>query len=88
MEGRGCYVAKRCVDDKTYGYRKVIQTGFHAAAVADVNTRGVNVSIGIIVLTFSVIFSVFISFIFSLITILPSTNYGLHLVFFSLFLEV
>ena len=41
-----------------------IQTGFHAVAVAGVNTQGVNVSIGIIVLTFSVIFLVFISFIF------------------------
>lgn len=81
-------MGKRCVDDKTYGYRKVIQTGFHAVAVADVNTRGVNVSIGIIVLTFSVILLVFISFIFSLTTILPSTNCGLHLVFFFWFLEV
>lgn len=88
MEGRGCYTGRRCIDDKTYGHRKIIQTGFHAVAVADVNTQGVNVSIGIIVMTFSVIFLVFISFIFSLITILPSTNYGLHLVFFFWFLEV
>ena len=58
MEGRGCYTGRRCVDDKTYGHRKIIQTGFHAVAVADVNTQGVNVSIGIIVMTFSVIFLV------------------------------
>lgn len=60
------FAGKRCVDDKTYGYRKGNQTGFHAVAVADVNTRGVNVSIGIIVLTFSVIlFSLYFIYFFS-----------------------